>query len=265
MNDKGGERSSHLRVSVEEILESQARVAGDIFEVDARTWAIHGFIPVDGEVILAEYDHPQAARTVLDQLAKTQGAATAAPTTSTPGTFTSATAWRVTTTSVRGLPTPVAPHPGTSDVAVPEAAVGERSDGDFEFPEPPGGLLTAPEDRVLAFMDTSADVAAAIANLVEQGFPKEKIFVLSGPEGAERLDVSGNRHGVWGRIHRIIEWMGDERDVLLRLGEHLSGGGLVLTVPADDRSKATAALALAAEGGHEMAHFGKGHWERLGP
>ena len=143
--------------------------------------------------------------------------------------------------------------------------MGERTDDDLGFPEPPEGLLTAPEDRVLAFMDTPEDAAAAMDELAEKGFPKDEFFVLCGPKGAERLDVSGDRHGLRGRTYRIMEWMGDERDVLLRSGEHLSRGGLVVTVPADEGAKAAAARALAAHGGHEIAHFGKGHWERLGP
>jgi hypothetical protein len=35
-------------------------------------WAIHGYIPVDGEVILAEFDHRETARAILAQLAEAQ-------------------------------------------------------------------------------------------------------------------------------------------------------------------------------------------------
>jgi hypothetical protein len=51
------------------LLHQHARLAGDLFQIDTQTWAIYGFIPVDGEVILAEFDHPEMARTFLDQLA----------------------------------------------------------------------------------------------------------------------------------------------------------------------------------------------------
>ena len=265
VNDRGGGRSSRRDVSVGEILELHARVSGDIFEVDGQTWAIHGFIPVDGEVILAEFDGPHKARFVLDQIAESEDRVTAAPSVPTTGTVASAQARTVTTTSQREPATSRAARPGTTGVAPNEAVVGRRSDGNRHFSEPPDGLLTAPENRVLAFMDTTADVAAAIDHLVVKGFPPERIFVLCGPKGAERLDASGNRHGLRGRIYRIMEWMGDERDVLLGMEKHLSGGGLIVTVPADDASKAAAARALAAHGGHEMAHFGKRHWERLGP
>ncbi|HSS10862.1 MAG TPA: hypothetical protein VLL25_13315 [Acidimicrobiales bacterium] len=66
MPDERGERPEMVN---DALLHQHARLAGDLFQIDTQTWAIHGFIPVDGEVILAEFDHPEAARTFLDQLA----------------------------------------------------------------------------------------------------------------------------------------------------------------------------------------------------
>jgi hypothetical protein len=44
------------------------RIAGDVLEVSLGVWAIHGSIPVDGEVILAEFSLLDEAKSVLDQL-----------------------------------------------------------------------------------------------------------------------------------------------------------------------------------------------------
>lgn len=55
-------------VVVDVLIDQQAQVAGDIVEVGAHTWAIHGVIPVDGDVLLAEFDSPQAAHAALDRL-----------------------------------------------------------------------------------------------------------------------------------------------------------------------------------------------------
>ncbi len=88
--------------------------------------------------------------------------------------------------------------------------------------------------------------------------------MLCGPQGAERLDVTGEQHGLRGRTYRIMEWMGDERAVLRRSGDHLAAGGLVVIVPVDEAGKATAARILADHGAHDIVHFGKGHWEPLG-
>jgi hypothetical protein len=49
-----------------------AEVAGDVLQIGVRTWAIHGSILVDGEVLLADYDSPQDATEVLLHLAASQ-------------------------------------------------------------------------------------------------------------------------------------------------------------------------------------------------
>ncbi len=56
-------------VILDALVNQEARVAGDIVEIGAHTWAIHASIPVDGDVIIGEYDSPEAAHAVLEQLA----------------------------------------------------------------------------------------------------------------------------------------------------------------------------------------------------
>jgi hypothetical protein len=63
---------------LQQLLEEHATISGDIIEVGTNTWALHGSIPVDGEVIVAEYDSPDQARRVLDELSSA-GDGTAAP------------------------------------------------------------------------------------------------------------------------------------------------------------------------------------------
>jgi hypothetical protein len=53
---------------LEQLLDARAYVAGDVLEVSLGVWAIHGSIPVDGEVILAEFALPDEARSVLERL-----------------------------------------------------------------------------------------------------------------------------------------------------------------------------------------------------
>jgi hypothetical protein len=53
---------------LEELLDEHATIAGDIIELDAHTWAIHGSIAVDGDEILAEFDTEDQARMALDEL-----------------------------------------------------------------------------------------------------------------------------------------------------------------------------------------------------
>lgn len=69
MPDQRGERSELL---MDSILHQHPRLEQDVFQMDAHMWAIHGYIPVDGEVILAEFDQPETARDFLAQLAAAQ-------------------------------------------------------------------------------------------------------------------------------------------------------------------------------------------------
>jgi hypothetical protein len=138
------------------------------------------------------------------------------------------------------------------------------TDEEFAFPEPPEGLVTPNEDSVVAFLDEPAQAESALEELVAEGFDRDRIYVLCGQKGAERLDVSGREHGLRGRVYRLLEWMGDEKGILFRARDHLSGGGLVMSVPADEKQKAVAARILGSHGGHGMAHFGRDHWEPLG-
>jgi hypothetical protein len=138
------------------------------------------------------------------------------------------------------------------------------SDEEFEFPEPPDGLLKPSANSVIAFLDEPDQAEAAVRDLVAQGFDGGGIWVLCGPKGAERLDVSGRHHGLRGRVYRLLEWLGDEKGGLLRARDHLVAGGLVISVPADEGQRSTAARILGSHGGHDMAHFGRDHWEPLG-
>jgi hypothetical protein len=47
-------------------------IDGDVFRIDDNTWAIHGVIPVDGDVILAEFGKREDARAVLERLTITE-------------------------------------------------------------------------------------------------------------------------------------------------------------------------------------------------
>ena len=66
MPDRRGERAEVL---INSILPMHPRLGRDLFQMDTRVWAIHGYIPVDGEVILAEFDHREMASSVLARLA----------------------------------------------------------------------------------------------------------------------------------------------------------------------------------------------------
>jgi hypothetical protein len=47
--------------------EDNATIDGDVLEIRTDTWAIHGSIPLDGEVMMAEFDTYDEARHVLGE------------------------------------------------------------------------------------------------------------------------------------------------------------------------------------------------------
>ena len=68
MTQQPGECPERQLAFLQELLAQRATISGDIIVVGAHTWAIHGSISVDGEVIMAEYDNPDQARLVLGEL-----------------------------------------------------------------------------------------------------------------------------------------------------------------------------------------------------
>jgi hypothetical protein len=68
----GSSESDPQLVFLEELVEEHATIEGDVIEIDAHTWAIHGSIAIDGDVIMAEYESEEHARFVLDELSAEQ-------------------------------------------------------------------------------------------------------------------------------------------------------------------------------------------------
>ena len=46
----------------------ESAIECDIVQIGVSTWAIHGVIPVDGEVLLAEFDTYEDAKSILEQV-----------------------------------------------------------------------------------------------------------------------------------------------------------------------------------------------------
>ena len=134
-----------------------------------------------------------------------------------------------------------------------------------EFPEPPEEFLKYPAGNVIALMTDGDAVSAALDDLTSAGFARDKMYVLAGPAGAERLDVTGQHHGLLGRIYRIVGQVGDEREELLQAANHLQAGGLALRVPAAKDNKAIAARILREHGAVHIVYMGKATYETLGP
>ena len=60
---------------LDELIDAHIDISGYVLQIGERTWAIHATIPVDGGVLVAEYDSAEEANDVLGQLAPNHSAA----------------------------------------------------------------------------------------------------------------------------------------------------------------------------------------------
>jgi hypothetical protein len=51
-----------------DLVEENASISGDVLPVGNNLWAIHGYIPVDGEVLMAEFESYEQATSTLEQV-----------------------------------------------------------------------------------------------------------------------------------------------------------------------------------------------------
>ena len=68
MDVTSGEEPDRQLRFIQELLEENVQIAGDVTQVASNRWAIHGVIPVDGEVIVAEFATYDEARVLLQQI-----------------------------------------------------------------------------------------------------------------------------------------------------------------------------------------------------
>jgi hypothetical protein len=72
MNDPSDNPERQLEF-LRELVQDNASIGGGVLEIAKNTWAIHGVIPVDGEVLMAEFETYDEAILVLDQLRSAAG------------------------------------------------------------------------------------------------------------------------------------------------------------------------------------------------
>ena len=77
MNDTPRGQPDRQLETVHQLMNENVTIEGDVIEVVTNTWAIHGVTPVDGDVIVAEFDTYDQARAVLDELSAEPGDDTA--------------------------------------------------------------------------------------------------------------------------------------------------------------------------------------------
>jgi hypothetical protein len=68
MNAEHDRQSDALQRIIEDLVYEHVRVSGDTFQIDTHTWVIHGFIAVDGDVIMAKFDSQDDADAAIQRL-----------------------------------------------------------------------------------------------------------------------------------------------------------------------------------------------------
>jgi hypothetical protein len=70
--DERGEEADRGQRIIEALIDEHVRFHYDVIPIDHQTWAIHGSIVVDGEVILAEFATQDDALYALEHLSRAE-------------------------------------------------------------------------------------------------------------------------------------------------------------------------------------------------
>lgn len=120
-----------------------------------------------------------------------------------------------------------------------------------------------PTNQVIAVIDGTGDAAAALTELNHAGF-SGAVEVLAGADGLKRLDASGARHGIAGRLFRLLQGYGDmERKTFARQADELRAGHSLVGVRArGGGERRRAQTILRRHKGHFINYFG--YWTIVG-
>ncbi len=112
--------------------------------------------------------------------------------------------------------------------------------------------------RLLAVLDTAAEADAAIGALATHGLDRAAIERFEGPADAAVFDASGRRHGLRGRLFRLIEFTwADQAPDFAWYEAAIGEGRVVISVRVRGQERVRAATdILLANGGHFINHFG---------
>lgn len=130
-----------------------------------------------------------------------------------------------------------------------------------------GEFLEYPTNRVVGIFADWAKTQPALQALATEGFTKEQVGVLSGPEGAKRLDASGKEHGLYATISRFFQGFADMDDQHVQRHEQelIAGHVLVLVEAADEPVRERVRALLKQHGGYFINFYGKWFVENMEP
>jgi hypothetical protein len=68
VNHRSANHPSNQLQFLRDLVEENASIAGDVLQFGDNVWAIHGYIPVDCDVLMAAFDSYDEAANALEQL-----------------------------------------------------------------------------------------------------------------------------------------------------------------------------------------------------
>lgn len=120
------------------------------------------------------------------------------------------------------------------------------------------GFLAYPTNKVIGVLRTAEELHAAITELNNTGFKKDRVQVVCGERGAERLDVAGEHQGFLSKAYRDVE-LND----LKEYESELLAGHFLLAVDAPEENERNQVLNIfEAHGGERVTFYGRWTIER---
>jgi hypothetical protein len=133
-------------------------------------------------------------------------------------------------------------------------------------------LLIYPTEKVVGVIADREQLDAVHAALDERGVGQDRIEVLCGDQGQERLDPDADQQGAFGKMIRTVQKaLGDEAIRLEKLNQALEAGHYVIKVglseeeddDAREQEKQSIGAALRGVGATKVAFYGQYQIEEL--
>ena len=126
-------------------------------------------------------------------------------------------------------------------------------------------FITYPTNKVVGFIDREEDALAALEDLSAAGFGADDIEVLTGQEGADRIDVRGKKHGTLARMVRALHRMGEFEVIHARQHtKELLAGHYGIGVTANkEKDREKILEIMKSHGGHDINFYGVWYVEYL--
>ena len=124
-----------------------------------------------------------------------------------------------------------------------------------------------PINKVVGIIDDPADAKAALRDLRAAGFTADDIEILTGEEGAHRIDPSGEEHGGLARSIRSVQKLGNyESEHARRHEQEMLAGHCGIGVTAKEpEAREKVREILNSHNGHFINFYGSWAMEVLEP